>query len=97
MAINAPIQGTSADFTRIAMVRIYKHLKKEELLHDVRMMLQVHDELVFEIKENMVNEMVPTLKKVMEGVLKRKEMSGVPILVVIKVGDNWEDLKLWNG
>lgn len=93
MAINAPVQGTSADIIRIAMVRIYEHLTKGKLTADVHMMLQVHDELVFEIKDKQVQTLVPLLRKIMEEVLPLTETRGVPIAVDAKVGANWDDMK----
>ncbi len=93
MAINAPVQGTAADITRIAMVRIHEFLKKEKLESRVRMLLQVHDELVFEIKKEDVETIVPKLTQIMENVLTKKEAKDVPILVEVKVGENWEEME----
>ena len=93
MAINAPVQGTSADITRIAMVRIHEYINTAGAGNGVRMLLQVHDELVFEIKEKKVKACAPELKEIMENVLSMKETKSVPILVDVKVGDNWEELQ----
>ncbi|HEU4677159.1 MAG TPA: DNA polymerase [Candidatus Paceibacterota bacterium] len=93
MAINAPVQGTAADVIRIAMVRIAEYLKREKLTEDVRMLLQVHDELVFEIREERVKELVPELKRIMETVLTGDEAKGVPIIAEAKVGDNWDEME----
>lgn len=93
MAINAPIQGTAADVMRVAMNELYAYLKKEELLDDVRMILQVHDEIVFEIKKNLVTDVVPKLIGIMEGVLREEETHGVPLEVAAAVGKNWAELK----
>ena len=93
MAINAPIQGTEGDIVRIAMVRIYEYLSKEKLKESIKMILQVHDELVFEIKEDKVKACVPRLKEIMESVMSEKETKGVPIATEIKVGDNWEEME----
>lgn len=92
MAINAPIQGTAADIVRIAMVRIAKYLEKEKLQDDVRMLLQIHDELVFEIKKGEVEKHIPKLLEIMEGVLSGKETFGVPIVAEVKVGTNWAQM-----
>lgn len=92
MAINAPVQGTSADIIRIAMVRIHEYLVQEKLTEVVHMMLQVHDELVFEIKEHAVKNVVPKLTEIMEGVLTTAETAGVPIRVDVKVGQNWSEM-----
>jgi DNA polymerase-1 len=93
MALNAPIQGTSADITRIAMVRIADDLRKRGKEDDVRMLIQVHDELVFEVKDELIEEEVPHLMTLMESVLTPKETGGVPILVEAKMGRNWEELE----
>lgn len=92
MAINAPIQGTAADIVRIAMVRIDEYLKKEKLENDLKMLLQIHDELIFEIKEGKVRSVAPKLQSIMESVLADKETFGVPLLVDIKSGPNWREM-----
>lgn len=92
MAINAPIQGTAADVVRVAMNEVFNYLKTESKLNDVRMLLQVHDELVFEIKNELVEKEVPRIKALMEGVLKTKETFGVPTKVDVAQGPNWADL-----
>ncbi len=92
MAINAPIQGTAADIVRIAMVRIDTYLKEEKLEKDVKMLLQIHDELIFEITDNKVAAVAPKLKAIMESVLEDKETFGVPLLVDIKSGPNWREM-----
>lgn len=96
MALNAPIQGTSADITRIAMVRIARELKERKREADVRMLIQVHDELVFEIKDTLIHEEVPLLVRAMEEVLPLTETQGVPIVVEAKVGKNWEEMEKMN-
>jgi DNA polymerase-1 len=92
MAINAPIQGTAADVMRVAMNRVYEYLEKAGKLDQVRILLQVHDELVFEIKNEMVETEIPVLTALMEGVLEGKETYGVPIKVDVAVGPNWADM-----
>lgn len=93
MAINAPIQGTSADITRLAMVEIHRFLKKENDEAKARMLLQVHDELVFEIEGDAISRYVPQLKRIMEEVLTPSETEGIPLLVEAKVGENWEEME----
>ena len=93
MAINAPVQGTAADIMRIAMNNVYSHLQKEKKEADIRMLLQVHDELLFEVKETELKEMLPKLVAIMEDVLDGKENFGVPIAVSVAVGDNWAELE----
>jgi DNA polymerase I len=92
MAINAPIQGTAADIVRIAMIRIAEHIEKEKLGDSVRMLLQIHDELVFEIKTGEGEKHIPKLLEIMEGVLEGKETFGVPIVAEVKVGQNWAQM-----
>jgi DNA polymerase I len=95
MAINAPVQGTAADVMRIAMNQVYQYLASQDKLGSVRMILQVHDELVFEIKEEALAVEIPQLVKIMEGVLKEKNDHAVPIVVDVASGPNWADLKDW--
>lgn len=98
MAINAPIQGTEGDILRIAMIEVDKYLVKNKLDKEVKMILQVHDELVFEIKESKLKNVIPELVKIMEGVMKheKKDDLGVPLLVEAKVGDNWQVMEPFN-
>jgi len=93
MAINAPIQGTEGDILRIAMVQVDDYIKKNKLEKEVRMLLQVHDELVFEVKEKVLDKVIPELKKIMQEVFEGHDTKGVPILVDVKVGENWRDLE----
>ncbi len=92
MAINAPIQGTAADIVRVAMVAIAHLITKQNLSNDVRMLLQIHDELVFEIKDGLVEKYTPLLLQEMEDVLVGKETLGVPIKAEVKVGQNWAEM-----
>lgn len=93
MAINAPVQGTAADLARIAMNEVYEYLKKEALFDDVHMLLQVHDELLFEIKKSAVETHVKAIVAIMENVLPEQKRMGVPIKVSVSEGDNWGELK----
>lgn len=93
MAINAPIQGTEGDVMRIAMVRIDEWLEREGLREDVHMLLQVHDELLFEVRQARVGEVVPELQKLMEGAFPEEDAKGVPIETDAKAGRNWGDLR----
>lgn len=87
MAINAPVQGTAADLIKMAMVEIYKLIQGRE--DEIKMILQVHDELIFEIKKDRISFYEDKIKKIMEGVIKLK----VPIIVTEHKGQNWEKLK----
>ncbi|MDR1008837.1 MAG: DNA polymerase I [Rickettsiales bacterium] len=86
-AINAPIQGGNADIIKIAMRRIYDRLRAQNLDAKIRMLLQVHDELVFEVDDAEVASASALVKKEMEGVVDWS----VPIVVDIGVADNWKD------
>ena len=93
MAINAPIQGTEADVVKLAMIEIDKFLQKKNIKNEVKLLLQVHDELVYEIKENLVASVAPEIKKIMESVIPPKETSGVVCVADASVGDNWGEMK----
>ena len=88
-AINAPIQGTAADIIRRAMVRIPGALS-EGGLSSVRMLLQVHDELVFEAPEKDVDKSIKIVRQVMEGSADPAIALAVPLKVDAKAADNWE-------
>lgn len=92
MAINAPIQGTAADCMRIAMLRVHDYIERHKEVDGVRMMLQVHDELVFEIKKELVEKVTPDIVALMEGVLSEEEGLGVPLIAQAKAGENWNEL-----
>lgn len=93
MAINAPIQGTSADIIRIAMVKIDEYLKDAKLQKTAPMLLQVHDELVFEVDEKALPKIVPELVARMVNIVPEGESNGVPLRVEVKIGPNWEEMK----
>jgi len=86
-AVNTPLQGTAADLIKIAMIRIDKAVREQRLKS--RMTLQVHDELVFEVPENEIEEMRTLVRQQMEKV----HPLTVPLLVEIGVGKNWRDLE----
>lgn len=85
VAINMPIQGTAADMIKIAMINIYKKLKKGK--YKTKMLLQVHDELVFDAHKNEIKEVTSMIKELMESALPLN----VPIHVDTGVGENWLD------
>ena len=92
MAINAPIQGTSADILKMAMVRIDRMLEKEKLSDKVFMLLSIHDELIFEMEKGSVDIALPKIKEIMEEVMPKEKAEGVPILVDSSTGKNWGEL-----
>jgi DNA polymerase-1 len=83
VAINTPIQGTAADLIKVAMIRIDERLRREGLAS--RMLLQVHDELVFEAPHAEVERLTALVRETMEGAL---ELS-VPLVVEVGTGKNW--------
>ncbi len=96
MAINAPIQGTEGDILRIAMIRMSEFIKQEELDESLRMLLQVHDELLFEVQTNQLETLVPKLVAIMQDVFVGRETHGVPVEVEVKTGPNWQELSKYN-
>ncbi len=86
MAVNSPIQGSAADLIKVAMINVHKKLH-EELPH-VKMILQVHDELIFEVPDHDLEEAKRVVKQEMEGVGKQLGLS-VPLKVDLGVGKNW--------
>lgn len=89
MAINAPIQGTQSDIIKRAMVEAHEWIKKEGWEDKARLLLQVHDELVWEVEEKHAEEIARTLRSVMENVVDPKLLSGVPIIAEISIGKDW--------
>ena len=85
MAINTPIQGTAADLIKKAMIDIHRRLERENFR--TRMVLQVHDELLFEVPEDEVERIGPMVKEEMEGVYRLD----VPLKVDVNVGKNWDE------
>lgn len=87
MALNTPIQGTSADIIKKAMVEIHKYLKKHKLKS--KMILQVHDELIIDCKKDELEDVTNMLVSIMENICKLD----VPLKVDVNYGDNWYDAK----
>lgn len=86
-AVNMPIQGTATgDIVKAAMVELDKKIGSQK---DIKMILQVHDELVFEVRSTAVKKYAPIIKDIMENVIKL----AVPIVVEVEVGSNWGSLK----
>ena len=87
MALNTPIQGTAADILKLAMIEIDK--KIEENHFNTKMIVQVHDELVFDVPKNEVEEIKDIIKNIMENIYKLD----VPLKVDIEYGNNWYEAK----
>ena len=86
-AMNTPIQGSAADIIKIAMIRMQSEIEKRQL--KAKMLLQIHDELVFEAPA----DEIPVLKKLVPQVMDSAVKLNVPLKVESKVGDTWYDLK----
>ncbi len=83
-AINAPMQGTAADIIKKAMLSVQTKIKNNP---DIRMIMQVHDELVFEVREEKLDELTSVVKELMESAVKLD----IPLKVDTGVGDNWDE------
>jgi DNA polymerase-1 len=86
-AVNTPLQGTAADLIKLAMIRIDEILRREKL--ETKMLLQVHDELLFEAPPQEAEEVAQMVKREMENVHRLD----VPMIADIGIGDNWRDAK----
>ena len=86
-AINAPIQGTAADIIKLAMINIDNYIKKNNL--DVKILLQVHDELVFEVRENEIQKIINDFKPIMETANLPIKKLNVNLSVDYGFGKNW--------
>ncbi|MOA12597.1 DNA polymerase I [compost metagenome] len=82
-AINAPIQGSAADMIKVAMINIHRELKSMKV--ETQMILQVHDELVFDVPKTEVERVRPVIEELMKSAIKME----VPILVESGLGQNW--------
>ncbi|MED5387437.1 MAG: DNA polymerase, partial [Pseudomonadota bacterium] len=84
-AINAPMQGTAADIIKMAMIKVHDWLDNTHF--DAKMIMQVHDELVFEVAEDQVEDLVKEVKERMESAAALK----VPLIVDAGIGENWDE------
>jgi DNA polymerase-1 len=82
-AVNAPVQGSAADLVKMAMIKVFKEIKNRKL--DVDMILQVHDELVFDCAKDCKEEVKELVKDIMEEIVKLD----IPLIVDINEGENW--------
>ncbi|MDP2594027.1 MAG: DNA polymerase [bacterium] len=93
MAINAPLQGTQADIIKLAMVQIDEMLIADGMRDDAHLLLQVHDELVYETRQTRLPVLAERIKGIMEGVMAGKETHGVPIETSMKTGSDWGSME----
>jgi DNA polymerase-1 len=91
MAINHPIQGTAADLMKMAMIEVYKEIRsnKNKALAQAKILLQVHDELVLEVKKELAEEVANLVKDIMEKVVTLR----VPVQVGISINRSWGEMK----
>ncbi len=83
LATNTPLQGTAADLIKIAMIQVHNYLINSQI--KAKMILQIHDELVFEVHESDIDVLSKEVKQIMESIFELK----VPLVVDISVGKNW--------
>ena len=86
-AINAPIQGTAADIIKMAMIKIHAYLKSNEV--DANLILQVHDELIFEVSKEKIHELKDKASEIMENATLPSLKLKVPLKVEGGNGKNW--------
>ena len=89
-AINTVIQGSAADLIKLAMIHVHRRLRREKLA--AKMLLQIHDELVFEVPPDELDHVAQLVREEMSGVMPLS----VPLKVDLKSGDNWADCQEWN-
>lgn len=92
-AVNAPIQGTQADIIKLAMVRADALIQKKAWRERVGLILQVHDELVYEVDEAIVDEVGVSIEEVMESAIPRGALGGVPIVAEVAKGRDWGNME----
>jgi DNA polymerase-1 len=92
MALNAPIQGTQADIIKLAMVRIDEVLRRE-LSDQAFLILQVHDELIFEVRTETIDKYAKIVLKIMEEAIPLEQTRGIPLAVHASTGPNWGALE----
>jgi len=108
LAINAGIQGTTADILKLAMLDLDDYISKDNLEDKIKILLQIHDELILELPDGLVDQELDNLKKIFENVLIKRlqdkdfknifikneiEIKNVPLVANVKIGDSLYDLK----
>ena len=89
IAVNMPIQGLAADIIKIAMVKIQEFIKEKHMEKDVITLIQIHDELILEVKSEIIKEVVSPFKDIMESAAKL----GVPLKADVRIGNKWGEMK----
>jgi DNA polymerase-1 len=90
-AINAPLQGTAADILKRAMIRVPQALEQQSLQDKAFMLLTVHDELLFEVQESVLDETAQVIKQVMESATLPALQLSIPLTVDVGHGPSWDD------
>lgn len=93
MALNAPIQGTQADVIKMAMVQIDAMLREQGMADSVFLTCQIHDELMYEVRDTVVQEATMRIRTIMEEVMSLDDTKGVPLKVDVSVGKNWGEME----
>jgi len=89
IAVNMPIQGLAADIIKIAMVKIQEFIKEKHMEKDVITLIQIHDELILEVKSEIIKEVISPFKDIMESAAKL----GVPLKADVRIGNKWGEMK----
>ena len=93
MAVNAPIQGTQSDIIKLAMIEADRVIESSGWRQKATLVMQVHDELVYELDEKMAEEIARTICNTMESVIAPEKLHGVPITAEISVGPSWGETR----
>jgi len=89
IALNMPIQGLAADIIKISMIKIQELIKDKHIEDDIKTLIQIHDELILEAKSEIIKEITPLLKNIMENTVKLE----VPLRADIRIGSKWGEMK----
>ena len=92
MAVNAPIQGAQSDIVKLAMVEADRVIREKGWEGKARLILQVHDELIYEVKSDIAEIVGKEIKNVMERVAPIEKLSNVPIVTEMEIGATWSDV-----
>lgn len=92
MAINAPIQGTEADVVKLAMITVDEYLKEKSLEKKAHLLLQVHDEIIYEIEESLVKKLEEEIRKIMEAIVPPEKIKDITLTANASSGKNWGEM-----